>query len=420
MKLDSLYICPWRLDDPLCRSQSLSYLVGLAAAGYKIGLITFESGVLPLSEAESKDRSRFLESNGITWVPVHWNLGGARASLSNLQRVFRVANNACREFRPRLVHARSSVPGFFGAALSKIWRTVFLYDADSLLSLEYVETGHVETRSAAYRYLKFCERMARRRADRIIVLTERLKSDYRTGFGIRVPIDVIPCCVDTEKYKFNLSARSKVRKRLGIGDEKVLVYVGKIGNRYLVQEAFVLLAALKEIRPSSRLLVVSTESSNSFESLAVNSGIDMRDWIHVAAQPEEVPDLLSASDAGIALIRPMLSEQGSSPIKIAEYLSCGLPIVVTNGIGDISMTVRKENVGCVVEQTDRGGLSAAAKRLDILWNQDEAVMKKRCRKIAENRYSLRSRGIPTYQNIYSQLLPQGPVANAYHKAPNET
>ena len=40
----------------------------------------------------------------------------------------------------------------------------------------------------------------------------------------------------------------------------------------------------------------------------------------------------------------------ASPIKVAEYLACGLPVIMTQGIGDYSEDLAREPVGLLLDE----------------------------------------------------------------------
>ncbi len=70
MRVTSLYICPWSLNDPLCQSQSLAYLRGLTEHGYKFALMTFENPKYAVAETEKIAVKKKLETQGIYWYPI--------------------------------------------------------------------------------------------------------------------------------------------------------------------------------------------------------------------------------------------------------------------------------------------------------------------------------------------------------------
>jgi glycosyltransferase involved in cell wall biosynthesis len=62
---------------------------------------------------------------------------------------------------------------------------------------------------------------------------------------------------------------------------------------------------------------------------------------------DEVPMYLSAADIAFSLRIPRYSMRGVFPIKLAEYLLMGLPVITSKGIGDTE-DLLKEAPGCFV------------------------------------------------------------------------
>lgn len=406
-KADSLYICPWSLNDPLCRSQSLAYINILTEYGYKFALVTFETDQFALSGEERRKTAQELAARGIYWHPVKWHLNLAlpKKSLGGL-RVLQTVLNAARRHRPRLVHSRSSTPAFFAALAARLFKLKFLYDADSVLSQEYVDVGHWPAGGVNHKIMTAIEANARRRADEIIVLTETLKRDFSEKFNVKKNIEVIPCCVDTEKFTLPPAAgaaeREKRRREIGLADdEKLLVYVGKIGARYQVEKIFEFCERTRgEI--NARLLIVSRDAAARFDEIAARAGVERKNYFVAAAAPAEVAGWLAAADAGLAFIKSAESERGASPVKISEYLAAGLPVLTTGGIGDLSDLIAREKVGAVVEDFAQAACVTAARRLADLWK--DADSSARCRRIARRAFDLREVGGRKYLSIYKRLL----------------
>src|SRR5215203_335180 len=179
LKVDCLYICPWSLQDPLCRSQSLSYVRGLVSAGYRFAFITFENERFLLPPDERERLQRELKDEGIIWYPVKWDQGvGLGSKLRSLTAAIATGIKAARRHQPKLVHSRSSLPVVVSLTLQRLFGSKFLYDADSVLSEEYVDVGHLSRESRGYKLMAKSEAMARRRADHMIVLTEALRERF--------------------------------------------------------------------------------------------------------------------------------------------------------------------------------------------------------------------------------------------------
>lgn len=403
MKVTSLYICPWSLNDPLCQSQSLAYLRGLTEHDYKFALITFENPKYALNENEKAAVKKDLASQGIYWYPAAYHQGlSLFAKAFDNAAGFITGVKVIYKHRPRIIHSRSSLTVLLAIALAKVSGLKFLYDADSLLSEEYADIGHWSRESRGYRVMAKAEKLARKKASRIIVLTESLKKDYQDKFGVKTPIDVIPCCVDLRNFQFSPKAGQKKRKELNLSDEKLFIYVGKIGSWYLIKETFELFKEARKKINSVKLLIVSTDSPEAFKEIARDENVEDDSYFIVQADHSEVCDYLSAADVGIALIKMLESKRGSSPVKVAEYLAVGLPVIITGGIGDCSTLIKDNNVGAIIEKLDSEEYKAAVSKIVDLWT-DQSIRARCSRVVAEN-ISLDEGGINRYLDIYEKML----------------
>jgi glycosyltransferase involved in cell wall biosynthesis len=402
--MSGLYICYWSLRDPLCQSQSLAYLRGLTARGHRFALMTFEQPPYALDKAARSEMRRALQKEGIEWYPLKYH---KRHPL--LATAFDCAQGAALglwialRHRPRVVHSRASIPAAIALAVARVGGRRFLYDADSRLSEEYADNGHWSRASRAFRATAAVEATARNNADSIVVLSSKLRDDFVGEFGVLTPIEVIPCCVDVDRFRFDRAAREARRRELDIGDERLFVYVGKSGPRYLPEELFALYRAARERFAGARLLVLSGDDPKSFHAVADRVGVS-RDVYTVRRAPrEEVVEWLSAADAGLALIRTAGCERGGSPIKIGEYLAVGIPVLITPGIGDYSDLIAQEGIGVVLEDLSDSGYANALEALSELWDEGDALAA-RCRAVAERDLSLDDVGVDRYAGVYSRLL----------------
>jgi glycosyltransferase involved in cell wall biosynthesis len=402
--LTSLYICYWSLQDPLCQTQSLAYLRELTKRGYQFALITFEQPKYEITSAQRKKIKQELRKEGIYWYPLPYHkrfpiLATAYDCLCGILMGIWIALIQ----RPKVVHSRSSIPAAMALVISSICRLKFLYDADSRLSEEYADNGHWSRQSRAFRVTAWVEAQARKRAHSIVVLSEKLRDDFQQEFGVISPIEVIPCCVDIRAFQFDPAARERGRRELGIVPEKLFVYVGKAGPRYLVDEMFDFFKLAQEQTGSAYLLILSAEEPEVFNEIAERHRVSRDKYCVKYAGREKVSEYLSACDAGLAFIRSATCERGSSPIKIGEYLATGLPVVITRDIGDYSEWIAQHQLGAVIGDLDEEHYREAVKRLLESWAQGNSF-RAVCRKFAETRVSIESVGAARYTKVYEELL----------------
>src|SRR5262249_35802194 len=112
---------------------------------------------------------------------------------------------------------------------------------------------------------------------------------------------------------------------------------------------------------------------------------------------------LWAADAGLALIRTVPSERGSSPIKASEYLAAGLPVVTTSSIGDLSAAVESERLGVVIRSATGADYDGAADALHDLW-ACQSETRRRCSAWADANLSLDKVAVPRYAQLYQTML----------------
>jgi glycosyltransferase involved in cell wall biosynthesis len=77
------------------------------------------------------------------------------------------------------------------------------------------------------------------------------------------------------------------------------------------------------------------------------------------AAPAQIPAILAAADVGLALRRETPSQRGISPIKVGEYLLCGLPVVASR-VGDLEQQLGASDAALLVDTADRGAAEQIA------------------------------------------------------------
>ncbi|HEY2748301.1 MAG TPA: glycosyltransferase, partial [Polyangia bacterium] len=324
------------MSEPLGRSQVVPYLRGLAGAGWSIEIVAFEPA--DASEAQIASTQRELSDNGIAY---HWSRRSPSHALATKidesLRAFGSLLASALKRRPRIVHARSYLPAMVARAVRLVTPgSRFIFDCRGLLGDEYVDFGHWQRSSMRYRILKAAERHLFAHADAVVALTERLRRwlrDEARLVGDRTPVEVIPCCVDTGRFVIDDEARRRTRATLNAGDRFVLAYAGNLGAWYCERQMAELFAALRRRRPAL-LAVLSRAPTDRLRATLRELGIADGDVAIRSVAPEEMPAMLAGADAAVSFAEAKFSKIASSPVKVAEYLAVGLPVVLNRGVGD--------------------------------------------------------------------------------------
>ena len=401
-RLDSVYVTYWSLRDPLCQSQSLPYLLALTRAGYRIGLITFEQPRWRMSPEEQKAAHDELLAQGIEWHPLSYHKRPpVLSTLYDIGRGGLVAARLARRSKASFVHGRSSVSCGIGAVASKLAGTRLFADADGPLSQEYVDAGVWKEGSVGHRLTAWGERRAMELADVVAVLTRHREREVKPWLA-DTPVYVLPCAVDLQRFHPASARRQALREELGLTGT-VFVYAGKPGGWYATEEMVAFMVAAKEIFDPVTLLILTSEDPSHFEELCDRAGVP---FVTRAVPSSEMPAYLSSADVGLCFLHPFPSKLACSPIKLGEYLACGLPVVSTSGCGDYDELIRAQRAGIVVSGRSIEEYLAAARELETLL-RDEALSE-RCRSTAERFLGLKEVVAPRYEQIYQRLSAASP------------
>ena len=398
-RLRSLYVCYLSLEDPLVHTQVIAYLAGLSDLGHTVHLLTFEPARL------SRQRRRRLEvklaSQGIAWHQLRYH-----KHPTLLATTFDVLAGALRSAwlirRHKLdaFHARNHVPAAMAMVARRLARFRLVFDVRGLMAEEYVDAGRWNRDSVPFKVTKIVERRALDQAEAVIVLTERVRM-HLFGDTTSRRVRVIPCCADVERIASARDRRGEMRSRLGLSDETVLVYVGKLTGWYMEREMVEFFALARRLLPELHFLILTQGAREPIEMELARRGLTESNWTVTSAEPDVVGQYLSAADAAISFIRPSFSKISSSPTKVGEYLAAGLPMICIAGVGDVDELLRSYRVGVVLRGWDETQLIQGVQQLNELIG--DSSVSERASAAARERLSLTGIGIPAYDAIYREV-----------------
>ncbi len=253
-----------------------------------------------------------------------------------------------------------------------------LFDADGFMPDERVDFAGWSASGPMYRLLREVEAEMLRGADSVITRTAKGKAILLARAGAGTPpskIFVIPNAKDSAEFQpLDPAARDVVRAELGIAPGAPLcVYVGTLGPQYLPDAMFRFVSAVLRRRSDTRFLVLTGQTEEAARVLG-RSDVPAGAVTIRRLPPRAVARHLAAADLGLALREPAFSQQGVSPIKVAEYLLSGLPVLTCSGVGDLDQQLDGGLMGRFVEPANTTELDAAADWFvnDVLERREEA------------------------------------------------
>lgn len=189
-------------------------------------------------------------------------------------------------------------------------------------------------------------------ADKIIVVSDRMKdflmSDNEQVVSKANQIFVIPGAADSSVFKVDFLVRERIRKELEIADFFVITYSGGLDGFYHKKELiFDFVAKVQELYDNVYFLCITQHYDTAYK-FSVKYGLKPELFKILSKSNSEIGDYLNASDVGLIFRDNILTNSTASPTKIPEYLLTGLPVIISDNVGDYSAFVKSNNFGLVV------------------------------------------------------------------------
>ena len=259
--------------------------------------------------------------------------------------------------RRTVIHARGETAGFYANQVMRLGLDVrYVYDVRGDSEAEFLyqaeEFGYDERRRAAS--LPGIERhglAAAHGASAIWCVSAVLRDRICARYGCDPAImSVIPCVADEHKFYPDDAEREATRRELGLANKFVVVFPGRLGRWHCGPEMLALVQGLMKAYEDVHFLVLTpdVDEGTRMAAAALPEGrYDVR-----SARHTEVPRFLRAADLGLLLREAHPLNEVACPTKFGEYVSCGLPVLISAGIGDCSRFVAENRAGVVLERPD--------------------------------------------------------------------
>ncbi|MBA3482575.1 MAG: glycosyltransferase family 4 protein [Pirellulales bacterium] len=285
---------------------------------------------------------------------------------------------------PDFVYERASLLSTAGVQIARELNRPLVIELNAPLAVE----------QAAYR--RSClgdlsaqaERWSLSQADLVLVVSAALR-EYVLGLGVEAcRVHVVPNGVDSALFRSKWDRTSGVGERshdpgrrsdrtgeIGAAEtngRSVLGFVGGLRPWHGVEILPRLIERLKPRHPNIRLVIVGdgplrANLERDFDERGLG------DHVHFTggAPHEEVPQWIGRFDVALAPYGPTEHAFYFSPLKLFEYMACGVPTVAAR-LGQIEEVVRHGETGLLYAPGELDALTAACDRLlnDVALRQD--------------------------------------------------
>lgn len=357
MNKHALYLSYDGMTDPLGQSQVLPYIIGLQQKGIAFTLISFEK--IERFKEEGAAIKRICVTHNIDWRPFFYTKRPkVLSTLFDLIKIYPVIKRLMKTKKVDLVHCRSYITALIGLRLKRKYGIKFIFDMRGFWVDERVEGGIWNLKnpvfSIIYRFFKQKEKAFLCESDAIVSLTHNGKDELLSWSLKKVDnnkINVIPCCVDLEKFNPNIINQietESLKKVLNLQEHFVVGYVGSIGTWYLLEEMLRFFKSIEQDNNPIFLFLTKDPASNIYAQ-AEKLNIPIEQIRVLPVKHKEVPLYLTLFDCSVFFIRSSFSKKASSPTKQGELMAMGIPIICNDGVGDSATIIRDYQAGQVMK-----------------------------------------------------------------------
>ena len=297
-----------------------------------------------------------------------------------------VVHAVCRLLRPSGILARGAMATWMALrARDKGLVRHVCFDARGAYAAEWEEYRLIDD-DALIAQVRPVEAEALERSDLRLAVSQALVDHWRQQYGYAGNAHVVVPCTLGEAHLTGPTAAGSERDRLGFApDDVVLAYAGSASGWQSFDLLDRLLRPLLAAQPRVKVLLLCPPDPRISALIRDFPARVVTDWVASAA----VPAVLRSCDAALLLREDSITNRVASPTKFAEYLACGLPVVISAHIGDFSALVVANGLGIA---------HAEGEALPVL-ERPAPAERARLRAFALERFTK-----PTHAAAYRQLL----------------
>jgi D-inositol-3-phosphate glycosyltransferase len=204
------------------------------------------------------------------------------------------------------------------------------------------------------------ERESVQDCQRVIVATQKEKEELMQRYDASPDkIGMVPCGVNMER--FQPVAKMAARQKLGISDERILLFVGRIDPLKGIDRLLKAMPYLQSFKGLRLIIIGGDEYSQGevekLQKLCAELKIEDSVTFQGLVKHEQLPYFYSAADVCVV---PSYYE--SFGLVALESLACGTPVVATD-VGDLKSIIRQGETGYVVADNSPQTLADRIARL---------------------------------------------------------
>jgi glycosyltransferase involved in cell wall biosynthesis len=393
MKKTILFISYSNITDPIIHSQGLPLLKSLAGEGYTCSFISSEK-----SNENSDIKNRIYNKYSCCITFYSFKLKSSKFIPNWIFSFYLKAlqvKKIIEEKNISILHCRSLFPGII-ALIVKIFykkRIKIIYDNRGVYIDEKIYKGHWNANGIKEIVTRKLEKLLIKKCTAQVVVSNYFKSyiieknlQYTTNIKEKTFVITNGTKIDESRI-FIEKDRSRITG----------VFVGSAAKWQNLDGVINLIKISQNINKSLYFKIISY-NIEVFENAIKQSGLDNSRIELMHVESHKIQAIIASSSFGVLLREDNLINNVASPLKFAEYLSAGLPILISKGIGDTEEVIKKYNIGVIVEnEFYEEGLKSM---IELLKDED---IHNRCIHIAKKEFNINN-NFEKYKMLYNKIV----------------
>lgn len=186
--------------------------------------------------------------------------------------------------------------------------------------------------------LNFLEYFSVKYSKKHIYVSEFMQQHYLKKYKI-TPADsiIVPCFSD-----LNYQKQNKIKNSF--------CYIGGLSKWQCFDKIVELYVKNFSHLQDSKLYVVTRDIQNA--KLVLEKFNCVNYSLSTLNDRSEISDFLSKMEYGFLIRDNILLNNVASPIKFAEYLSCGVKVIMNKSVPHFSKIIEENNIGCIINESD--------------------------------------------------------------------
>ena len=174
----------------------------------------------------------------------------------------------------------------------------------------------------------------------------------------------------------NLINQQKKRLKLSSSDF-IIGYFGSIMKIYSPDKMISFFLILKKKFKNPKILFFSDNFEYLLNETKIKSYLDQNDYMMITPKNEDLYKYYNICDATICFVIESFARIASSPVKIAESLACGTPVIVNRNVGDLNFMIPKYYRDGLININVQSQLESSANKIFKMKNLDKFKLRKK-------------------------------------------